>query len=384
MGFSETDKLKALAIVHIFETGRPLGVYGSVAVLDDGAGISYGINQFTHKSGNLEAVIRRYRKLVGEDAVLDEYIDPASDLCSRSAAAIALLSGDAKFKKRLRELGKNEMMQRAQREIAFEKFLRPAVEACEGSNFKKALSLAVIYDSQVHGSWGKIRDRVKVSRAGHTDDESFEKAWIAEYAAKRDAWLESIPRLKKTDYRTDFFLAQIGRGNWDLNLPMNVNGYRLEEEDIYTTHAAEPRQTPQDDLPKDRQQLAAAPPQAEAQNPVPEPQNPNSGSDAGDMEKMVNAPAPTGFLAKLKLQIASLGIGAGSLGAVKEIFGITLSAETMELLKILIPTVLGLGFLGFLVWYVSEKVVGFKTLKMQSEIATDPTRHDLKIVGRES
>jgi hypothetical protein len=51
--FSERDKLIALAIVHIFETGKAFGDYTAVAVLNDGAGISYGINQFTHRSGSL-------------------------------------------------------------------------------------------------------------------------------------------------------------------------------------------------------------------------------------------------------------------------------------------------------------------------------------------
>jgi hypothetical protein len=39
--------LKALAIVNIFETGKPFGEFAAVAVLNDGAGISYGISQFT-------------------------------------------------------------------------------------------------------------------------------------------------------------------------------------------------------------------------------------------------------------------------------------------------------------------------------------------------
>ncbi len=60
MAFNEIDKLKALAIVHIFETSRPFGEYAAYAVLNDGAGVSYGINQFTHRSGSLFEVIRNY------------------------------------------------------------------------------------------------------------------------------------------------------------------------------------------------------------------------------------------------------------------------------------------------------------------------------------
>ena len=38
MTFTENDKLKAMAIVNIFETSRPFGDYAACAVLDDGAG----------------------------------------------------------------------------------------------------------------------------------------------------------------------------------------------------------------------------------------------------------------------------------------------------------------------------------------------------------
>lgn len=98
--------------------------------------------------------------------------------------------------------------------------------------------------------------------------------------------------------------------------------------------------------------------------------------------KTVEAPPPTGFLAKLKMHLVGLGLGTGTVAALKEWFGIQLSPETVELLKIVIPTVLGLGFLGFVTWFIAEKVVGYKTLKMKSEIASDPTRADIEIKGQ--
>src|SRR5256885_6130459 len=60
MTFTEKDKLKALAIVNIFETSRAFGDYAACVVLNDGAGVSYGINQFTHRSGSLAAVVETY------------------------------------------------------------------------------------------------------------------------------------------------------------------------------------------------------------------------------------------------------------------------------------------------------------------------------------
>lgn len=95
--------------------------------------------------------------------------------------------------------------------------------------------------------------------------------------------------------------------------------------------------------------------------------------------KTVDAPEPTGFMGKLKVQGAALMAFITGGAGIKELFGIEISPSTVELLKVLLPTVLGLGFLGFLVWYVAEKVVGFKTLKLKADYATDPTRHDLEI-----
>lgn len=384
MGFSERDKLIALAIVHIFETSKPFGDYSAVAVLNDGAGVSYGINQFTHRSGSLEAVLRRFQGIclhAGTQQLLEGYERRLND---RSALSIQTLSADQRFKNGLKVAGRRSEMQQAQREIAFEKYLKPALDACEGSDFTLPLSLAVIYDSINHGSYEKIRDRVVVSMPGNGSmkPEEFEKAWIKTYVQKRDAWLESIPRLASTDYRTDFFLAQIARGNWTLDLPMNVHGYRLTGEifkkqpeeivlEIPQNSAAEPQRKPQIDLPAEpsvtvKGEIAAETPQAEAQLFVPE-------------TKAVDAPPPTGFMGKLKAQGAALLATIGGAAGLKEWLGIQLSTETVDLLKILLPTVLGLGFIGFLVWFVSEKIVGFKTLKMQADIATDPTRHDLKI-----
>ncbi len=58
--FTKRDKVIALSICHIFETSKPLGRADVVAILKDGAGISYGIPQGTHKSGNLADIIERY------------------------------------------------------------------------------------------------------------------------------------------------------------------------------------------------------------------------------------------------------------------------------------------------------------------------------------
>lgn len=222
MTFSENDRLKAIAIVNIFETGRPFGEYGAIAVLNDGAGISYGINQFTHRSGALAEVVTRYLESGGEIGakVLRQNLGL---LRSSSGVAIAIISQSRQVKAALRAAAVTRQMREAQHDAAYRRFMLPAAAACEGSGFVLPLSLAVVYDSINHGSWDKVRDQIRTPPASR----DFEKSWITAYVKARHNWLRSIPRLKATAYRTSFFLAQIIAGNWQLELPVKTNGFLL-------------------------------------------------------------------------------------------------------------------------------------------------------------
>ena len=230
MIFTEQTLAKAAAVVNIFETSRPNGSYTAVAILNDGAGISYGISQFTHRSGALAAVVAEYLAAGGTVAsgVLAASLPT---LRSTSSASIKRAAGEAALKKALAAAGITAEMHAAQRKIAFERYMRPALEICLRSGFRLPLSLAVVLDSLTHGSWDKIARGVSVERyaAGTL---SYEKARITEYVRRRAAWLKSVPRLRATAYRTAFFLERIKTGNWELELPFVVNGYRLTAQDL--------------------------------------------------------------------------------------------------------------------------------------------------------
>jgi hypothetical protein len=237
--FSDRAKLIALAIVHVFETSKPLGDYTSVAVLDDGAGISYGINQFTHRSGSLFQVIEAY--LARKPKANVDIITRALPLLKLTTyEAIRQCSINAALKSALSLAGDTREMQAAQREVMTERYLQPAIEACEGSNFTLPLSLAVIYDAKNHGSYEKIRDRVAIDRSEHPNAEDFEKSWINEYVHERDQWLASVPRLASTRYRTRLFINQIKLGNWNLDLPIRVQGVLLTDALLGINSAAAP------------------------------------------------------------------------------------------------------------------------------------------------
>ena len=95
--FSDDDRAKALAIVNIFETSRAFGDPAAVAVLNDGAGVSYGINQFTHRSGALAAVVETYINSGGTvgRVVLSDRL-PLLRMSNRSG--ISRIAADAELK----------------------------------------------------------------------------------------------------------------------------------------------------------------------------------------------------------------------------------------------------------------------------------------------
>lgn len=274
MPFSERDKLIALAIVHIFETSKPFGDYSAVAVLNDGAGISYGINQFTHRSGSLEAVIQRFNKKNAERGKQEFFQGYHAKLGDRSPGNILRVSEDQRLKNGLQFVADREEMREAQREIAFEKYLKPALAACDGSDFELPMSLAVIYDSINHGSYAKIRDRVKIVPPGNGSmkEIEFEKAWITRYVMRRDQWLEGIGRLAKTDYRTDFFIEQIRKGNWNLDMPMLVQGFRLTDAILGTLPQETFADLTEDEIKIEIPTIAAVVEQP-ADEPLPNPPN---------------------------------------------------------------------------------------------------------------
>lgn len=228
MTFTENDKLKALAIVHIFETSQPFGDYAACVVLNDGAGVSYGINQFTHRSGSLAAVVAKYLKdggRIGRETF--ERVVPV--LKKKTASAVNQLASDERFKKALRSAAITAEMKAAQNEIAIAKYLRPAMKVCTQMGFASPLTLAVVYDSVTHGSWEYLAGRVHLPAKSEGEGTHIEKSWITDYVRLRHRWLTDIRRLKITNYRTKFFLDQIAISNWDLNLPMTVHGFRLTE-----------------------------------------------------------------------------------------------------------------------------------------------------------
>ncbi len=216
-------KMAAQACVNISETGRPRGNYTAVAVLKGDAGhLTYGRSQTTLASGGLAELLRRYlaRDDARDAAALKPYL-------GRVAARDFSLDEDDTFKAALRVAGSDPAMQATQDTYFDERYWEPAEKAAAALQLSFALSVCVIYDSLVHGSWALIRDRT-IAKVGRPGDE---QAWVTAYVDERRAWFagHSNKLLQRSVRRMDAFKELIAADNWDLELPFTYRGVVVDE-----------------------------------------------------------------------------------------------------------------------------------------------------------
>lgn len=206
-----------LDILATFENGKP-GVYGNVAVLKgDKGGLSYGLFQASRASGTLGKLLQMYKDQGGA-AIPDDYIH-------RAVIKDPSLDTDTEFKKLLNWIGDEPFMQSIQDTFFFERFVRPAISWCNSSEFVYPLTMAVVADSKVHGSFDSGADIL--ARVGEYSDE-FD--FVNKYVAARKEWLSNHenPLLNNAVYRMEFFEEQIANNNWNLEKPMVCHGITLE------------------------------------------------------------------------------------------------------------------------------------------------------------
>ena len=214
---TELQKQTSQAIVNVFETGRPLGDYGRVTVMNDDAGhLTYGRSQTTLASGNLALLLHDYCDADGQWAHELEPFLPAFDNRDFS------LDHNHDVKAILVRAGTDPMMQRIQDAFFDRVYWAPAVKSAAYLGLEKPLSVSVVYDSRVHGSYHRMRDRTHDQRG--TPDRIGEQAWIEGYVSIRKGWLATHGNalLRKTVYRMNAFTDLIRQGEWDLALPLKV------------------------------------------------------------------------------------------------------------------------------------------------------------------
>jgi len=222
---TELQKRTSQAIVNVFETGRPLGDYGRVTVLKQDTGhLTYGRSQTTLASGNLALLLHDYCDADGQLGHELKPFLPAFD--SRDVS----LDHDRGVKAILAQAGTDPVMQRIQDAFFDRVYWEPAVKSAAYLGFSKPLSVSVVYDSRVHGSYYRMRDRTNDQRG--TPEQIGEKAWIEGYVFIRKDWLSNHGNelLQKTVYRMNTFANLIRQDEWELPLPLKVRTVIITKE----------------------------------------------------------------------------------------------------------------------------------------------------------
>jgi chitosanase len=223
---TEEQKRTAQAIVNVFETGTAEGDYADVTLMDGDPGhLTYGRSQTTLGSGNLYLLIKDYSA-----APNAQYAADFTPYLSRLQATDLSLDNDGNLRRLLKQAGNDPVMHGVQNAFFDRVYWNPAVTAAQNTGCSLPLSVAVVYDSHIHGSWPRVRDKTlssvgQVAAAG-------EQAWIECFVKTRRDWLanHSIQILRKTVYRMEAFQSLIQASNWDLEPPIVVRGITISIE----------------------------------------------------------------------------------------------------------------------------------------------------------
>ena len=213
-----TQKQTAQAIINLFETGEVLGDYGNVTVIVGDTGhLTFGRSQTTLGSGNLLELLNRYCSNPGA-----HFSGRLVPWLPRFQATDLTLDTDIRLHNTLRATADDRVMRDTQDVFFDDRYWQPAERAAAAVGVSSPLSLAVVYDSVVHGSWKAMRDRT--NQQSGTVNALGEQGWIEAYIATRRQWLGTSARsdLRKTVYRMDAFQRLADQEFWGLNLPLVV------------------------------------------------------------------------------------------------------------------------------------------------------------------
>ena len=225
MNLSSKQKSLITKVINVFETGKPEGNYGVIAIFNDGPGdirqITYGRSQTT-EYGNLAKLVKNYAAANG---VFSKKLKPFVD-----KVGVTPLTDDDTFKNLLKKAGNEDPVMRTVQDVFFDEvYYKPAMKWASDKGFILPLSALVIYDSFIHS--GSILSSIRnMFPETVPSDGGNEIEWTTAYVIARHDWLANHPReaVRKTIYRTKCFIEEVARGNWPLTtLPINANGTKV-------------------------------------------------------------------------------------------------------------------------------------------------------------
>ena len=225
---TDIDQRVIEQIVSVFETGTSKPNYAAIAILADGAGVSYGAHQATDASGSLDRIVRRYIDLCGPRARdLEPYVDY---LLRNGTVKDGNSPATRRLVKILQEAAHDPAMVEAQRTVFRESYWEPALGDARAMGLLDPLSMLVLYDTHIHSGAAripKLRRRfceLPPSLGGE------ERAWTEAFIAARHEWLSNFanPVVRKTTYRTLALSSLADQERWDLKPPFKLRGQDIK------------------------------------------------------------------------------------------------------------------------------------------------------------
>lgn len=218
-----TQKRTAQAIVNLFETGQVLGDYGCVTLIEGDSGqLTYGRAQTTLTSGGLAKLLDAYCGHAGA-----AWAGPLAHFLDRARQQDAALNNDRHFHNLLRACADDPVMRDTQDQFFEDDYWAFAERIAKRDGLREPLSLAVVYDSRIHGNWPGM-SRLTRDRFGEPKVLG-ERPWIEHYIGTRLEWLATHSRadLRRTVYRMRVFHDLIAQDAWALPLPLIVRGQEI-------------------------------------------------------------------------------------------------------------------------------------------------------------
>lgn len=222
-------------IVGVFETGTlGGGDPGTVTILPDGAGITYGRHQSTDRSDSLDAIVMEYIDQGGTHAAcLEPYLDRLANDETARVNYTAPPQWAMDFMAVLKTAGTDPIMVAAQEAVFDRMYWRPCADYITSRlGLVEPLSWAVMYDTAIQsGVSGIARIRampgfpeLPPARGGD------ERAWTRGYIDARERWLSGFQgsttqhthAVRSTVYRPQNFESIAATGNWALIRPIGI------------------------------------------------------------------------------------------------------------------------------------------------------------------
>lgn len=208
-------------IVNVFETGHE-DVSAAISTLTYGLLVdpnllvapfaAYLANSEARDKDKLQPFLERVRK---RDSALKE---------------------DAAFKALINRLETDPVMTSILEEQFRTEYLNPALQVADQVGVKTLLGLAVIYDVSVSSGRAGVKrftDQATAQLGGTPRSGVDEKQWVKTFLeARLERAVNSNPLSKSLmQRRTQFFLAQAGKNNWDLLPPFEIKSSPTSDEE---------------------------------------------------------------------------------------------------------------------------------------------------------